>query len=151
MISMATTYITSVSQSVSDMIILSLAGRSDQQKTPIIQLSYKKLEYFVLIFNDNATSRTHVLYTFHCPCTIIYTQRHLRLIRIADWSINTTFNETSVASHTATEASVVVFLNVSRYYQAESSDRLRLISSNSAQVFISKHNFGNDMYFGDPF
>ena len=32
MISMATTYITLVSQSVSDMIILSLAGRSDQQK-----------------------------------------------------------------------------------------------------------------------
>ena len=93
----------------------------------------------------------HVFYTLHALPTYNYTQRHLRLIRIADWSINTTFNETSVASHTATEASVVVFLNVSRYYQAESADRLRSISSNFAQVFISKNNFGNNMYFGDPF
>ena len=29
-----------------------------KKKSPIIQLSYKKLEYFGLILNDNATSRT---------------------------------------------------------------------------------------------
>ena len=28
------------------------------QKTPIIQSSYKKLEYFVLIVNDDTRSRT---------------------------------------------------------------------------------------------
>ena len=39
-----------------------------------------------------------------------HTQSHRRLIRIADWAINTTFNETPVASHTETEASVGFFL-----------------------------------------
>ena len=29
-----------------------------KKKTPIIQLNYKELEYFVLILNDSATSRT---------------------------------------------------------------------------------------------
>ena len=33
--------------------------QKQKKKTPpIIQLSYKKLKYFVLILNDNATSRT---------------------------------------------------------------------------------------------
>ena len=35
-------------------------NKTKNKKNPIIQLSYKKLKNFVLILNDNATSRTVV-------------------------------------------------------------------------------------------
>ena len=103
----------------------------------------RPLAYFlVLLHNVFAEMYYYIFMCFvvYCICgrkinyvMLCYvTQRHRRLIRIADWSINTSFNEMSVVSHTATEA-WVVFLYV------------------STQVFISKNNFGNNMYFGYPF
>ena len=106
-----------------------------------IKLSAKSHSFNILCTMDGLS----------CPTMYNHSQRHRRLIRIANWSINTFSMRRQLPVTPPLKLPLWCFLTFLDIIRRKSTDRLRLISSNFAQVFISKNNFGNNMYFGDPF